>query len=262
MSIAAVAGGGTLAAVAAADDDPASRKPEDVLAAAQRDMAKVKSVHVAASETEKGGVTRISGTFTAAGPADFSVAEGKAQARLIVLAKAVYIKGNLTYWKSVVSKKEGTSVARKLAGKWIKQRASEGEDATSGISDLTPKHIASCLGSHQGTLSNKGVKTVAGGTKVIVIQDAGDKPGSAPSQLWVAADGAALPVRMVQTGPRKSGGTKDAACDGESDGKTTKSDITFSQYNKTKPVRAPHGAVSPQQAAGGGSDDGGGTTDL
>ncbi|WP_272476666.1 hypothetical protein [Baekduia alba] len=97
------------------------------------------SVHIAGTETEKGGVvTKLSGDLTAAGPATLSMA---------------------------------------------------------------PKHIATCLDSQLGTLTNKGIKTV-GGQQVVVLEDAGDKPGTAPGQLLIAADGPTLPVREIQAAPK------------------------------------------------------------
>jgi hypothetical protein len=251
MSVAAVA----TAAPLALADDLGSAKPEDVLAKAKTALAKVKSVHAAGTELDRGDnePTKIAGTFTASGPADFTISGGKASARLIALPSALYIKANETYWKSAADKSD-RAVAAKLAGKWIKMPASAGGDATSGLGDLSPKHIASCLDSHVGTLSNKGVKTV-GGRKVVVLADAGDKPGSAPGQLWVDEQ-TGLPVREVQTGPAKAGGKKDSACDDEWPPVTQKSDATLSRFGKTARITAPKGAVSPKQAVGGGGSGG------
>ncbi|HEY6760868.1 MAG TPA: hypothetical protein VI318_15325 [Baekduia sp.] len=253
MSVAAVATGAPLALA----DDLGSAKPADVLAKAKTALAQVKSLHVAGTELDKGdkAPTKIAGTFTSSGPADFTISGGKASARLIALPSALYIKANESYWKSV-GDKSSRAIAAKLAGKWIKMPASSGEDATSGLADLSPKHLASCLDSHVGTLSNKGVRTVGGGQKVVVLADAGDKPGTAPGQLWID-ERTGLPVREVQSGPAKAGGKKDSACDDEWPPVTQKSDATLSRFGKTAKITAPKGAVSPKQAVGGGSGSGG-----
>jgi hypothetical protein len=257
MSIATAAGG--VSATALADDnDLASKSPQELVAASKAALAKVDSVRVTGTDQEKSGAEKISGTFTAAGPADFSLTVGKATARVIALPKAVYVKGNAAYWKSAGGKKEGALLARKLSDKWIKESAKQGEDATSGLGDLSPKRFASCLDSHVGTLSNKGVKTV-GGKKVVVIADAGDKPGTAPGELWIDAE-TSLPVREMQTGPFKAGGKKDGACDDEWPSQKTKSDVALSLFGKAPKVVAPKGAVSVEKAVGG--DDGGGGTPV
>lgn len=254
MSMAACAA--TAPAVASADGLSGSTSPQDALSQARTALGKVSNLAVSGTESEKDGSSmKLSGTFTSSGPADIVIREGKATAHLIALPKAVYIRGNLAYWKATVGKKDG-SIASRLAGKWIKESAKAGADATSGLGDLSPKHIGSCLDSHVGTLTNKGEKTV-GGRKVIVLADAGDKPGTAPGELWLD-EATALPVREVQTGPAKAGGTKDATCDGDDwPSTTTKSDLSLSKFGKAPKVVAPKGAVSPQKAAGGSGGSGG-----
>jgi hypothetical protein len=238
-------------------DDPASRKPDDVVAGAQAALGKVKSFRMAGTETEKdGSIEKIAGTFTAAGAADFSLTQGKESARLIVLGQYVYVKGNAAYWKST-SKKDGAAIARRFTGKWIKQPA---KVIGSDLGGFAPKRIASCLTAHVGTLTNKGVKTVDG-RQVVVIADAGDKPGSAPGELWVAVDDPTVPLREIRTGPAKKGGAKDAACDDDGADTTVKGTLAFSRFDKAPKVVAPKGALTPEQAAGGsgGGSGGGGT---
>jgi hypothetical protein len=256
MSMAACAAAAP--AVASADGLSSSTKPEDALAQAKTALGKVSNFQLAGTEADKGGSpVSLTGALSASGPADAVVKSRKATAHLIVLPKAVYIKANEAYWKAALSKKE-QSLAARLAGKWIKESAKQGADATSGLGDLSPKHVASCLDSHVGTLSNKGEKTV-GGRKVIVIADAGDKPGTAPGEIWID-EKTALPVRVTQTGPFKAGGQKDAACDDEWPSTLLKSDYALSKFGKTKKVVAPKHAVTPKQAVGsGGSGDGGST---
>jgi hypothetical protein len=254
MSMAACAAAAP--AVASADGLSGSTKPEDAIAQAKTALGKVPNYALSGYETDKEGTTKIAGSFTSSGPVDVVLKHGSATAHLIALPKAVYIKGNSAYWKQVLSKKEA-SLASKLAGKWIKESAKAGADATSGFGDLSPKRAASCLDSHVGTLTNKGEKTV-GGRKVIVLADAGDKPGSAPGQLWLDEE-TALPVRQLQTGPTKPGGTKDAACDDDDSGSDTtkKADFTLSKFGKAPKVVAPKHAVSPKQAVGGSGGSGG-----
>jgi hypothetical protein len=265
MSLAAAVGGGAAVVPALGDDGGglASAKPEDAIAQAKSALGKVPDFALSGTETDKGepAATRLAGAITATGPADLVLEEGRSTAHMIVLPKAIYIKGNAAYWKAGLPKKDA-SLVPKLVGKWIKESAKQGADATSVLGDLSPKRIASCLDSHVGTLTNKGEKTV-GGRKVVVIADAGDKPGTAPGELWLD-ERTALPVRVVQSGPYKAGGRKDAACDDSWPDKTLKSDVSLSKFGKAKKVVAPKGAVSAKQAIGGsgGSGGGGGSTPV
>ena len=119
------------------------------------------------------------------------------------------------------------------------------ESVRSLLVKLSPKYLASCYATGLGTLSNNGVKTLDG-RKVIVLEDKGDKPGTAPGLLYVAAEGPFLPLREVQTGPSKPGGKRDKRCDAGDD-KTTTADVTYSQYNRVPRLKAPRGALSLEE---------------
>jgi hypothetical protein len=251
MSVAACA---LAPAVASADGLSASTSPEDALAQAKTALGKVSNVALSGTETDRDGTSlKLSGVVTSSGPADIVLSSGGRTAHIVVVPKAVYIKANSAYWKANLSKKEA-SLASKLAGRWIKEAAKKGADATSLFNDASPKRAASCLDSHVGTLSNKGEKDYAGG-KVVVIADAGDKPGSAPGEIWLD-EKTGLPVRETQTGPAKAGGRKDAACDDEWPSTTKTSSYTLSKFGKAPKVVAPKHAVTPKQAVGSGGDGG------
>ncbi len=51
-----------------------------------------------------------------------------------------------------------------------------------------------------------------------------------------------LPLRSVQTGPRKPGGKIDERCD-DADARTSSSEVTFSRFNGRPPLRALRGAL-------------------
>jgi hypothetical protein len=218
-----------------------SKSPQAVLSDLQRDLGKVKSFHFAGSQTEKGVVTRMSGDVFASGSASIAVTEGKASVGMILLPKATYMKANAAYWR-VNGGKSGKTLASKIAGRWVKVPDSAGDSLQPLLTKLSPKHLASCATTGLGTLSNNGVKTL-GGRKVIVLEDKGDRPGTTPGLLYVAADGPALPLREVQTGPRKPGGKLNKRCDSASD-KSTESDVTFSRFDRVPQLKAPRGALS------------------
>jgi hypothetical protein len=262
LTMSITAGAACVVSPALADGDLASAKPADAVQQAQTALQKVSNLAFAGSISDKDGTTaRLSGVATSSGPLDIVLTQGRATTHIVALPKAVYIRANLAYWKQVVGRKDA-SLAPRFAGRWIKETAKEGADATAGLGDdLAPKHIATCLTSHVGTLTNKGEQSGAGGSKVVVISDAGDKPGTAPGQLWLD-ERTALPVREVQSGPSKAGGRKDAACDDSWPDTTTRSDVTLSRFGKAPKVVAPRHAVTPKQAAGSSGGSGGGTQSL
>lgn len=222
-----------------------SKSPQAVLSDLQRDLGKVKSFHFAGSQTEKGAVSRMSGDVFASGSASIAVTEGKASVAMILLPKATYMKANAAYWRANGGK-SGKTLASKIAGRWVKVPESAGDSVQPLLTKLSPKHLASCATSGLGTLSNNGMKTL-GGRKVIVLEDKGDRPGTTPGLLYVAADGPALPLREVQTGPRKPGGKLNKRCESAND-KSTKSDVTFSRFDRVSPLKAPRGALSVEDA--------------
>jgi hypothetical protein len=226
---------------AVADGGEASKSPAAIMSDLQRDLGKVKSFHFVGRQTEKGAVTQLSGDVFASGSASIALTEGRASLRMILLPKATYMNANVVYWRRSGGK-SGNVLAAKLAGRWVKVPASAGDSVKPLLNELSPKYLASCVTAGLGTLSNNGVKTYKG-RKVIVLEDKGDRPGTTPGLLYVAADGPVLPLREIQTGPRKAGGKVDKRCDAASDASTA-ADVTFSRFDRVPPLKAPRNALS------------------
>lgn len=219
----------------------ASKSPKAILVDLGRDLGKVKSFHFAGRQTDPDGVTVMSGDIFASGPASFAIVQGTASLRLILLPKATYLKANAVYWRASGGK-DGKTLAAKLAGRWVKVPGSVRGSVDSLLTKLSPKHLASCYSKGTATLSNKGVTTL-GRRKAIVLEVKGDRPGTAPGRLYVTAEGPVLPLREIQTGPRKPGGKLDKHCD-EADDKTTASDVTLSRFDRVPQLKAPRRALS------------------
>ncbi len=228
------------AAPTVADGGEASKSPGAILSDLKRDLGKVKSFHFAGRQTEKGAVTQLSGDVFASGSANIALTEGRASLRMILLPRATYLNANAVYWRRSGGK-SGNALATKLAGRWVKVPASAGDSVKPLLDELSPKHLASCVTVGTGTLSNNGVKTL-GGRKVIVLQDKGDRPGTTPGLLYVAAEGPVLPLREIQTGPRKPGGKVNKRCDAASDASTA-ADVSFSRFDRVPPLKAPRNAL-------------------
>lgn len=220
--------------------DEASKSPQAILSDLQRDLGKVKSYHFVGRVTGPSGVTKVSGDV-APGSGSFGIVRGKVGVRMILLPKSTYMKANAAYWRAS-DKERGAMFAAKLAGRWIKVPESLRGPFKPLLSQLSPKHLAACVVAGAGTLTNNGLTTL-GGRKVIVLEGKDDEPGATPGLLYIAADGPVLPLRQVQTGPRRAGGKLDKRCEEQADDKTTAGDVTYSQYNRVPAIKAPRGAI-------------------
>jgi hypothetical protein len=254
MSIALAGVGAGGAVIASAQGGEADKEPKAILADVKRDLAKVKSLHFAGIEKEHGATTKISADLVTSGSADLTITEGKTTVRMIVLPKALYLKANAAYWRAAGGK-NGAALAKKVAGRWVKAPLKSGDSLKPLLKEFSPQQLASCVDVGVGTLTRKGTTTIDG-QDVVILQDAGDKPGTTPGLLYVTTTGKILPLRATQTGARKPGGKVDKRCQ-DADDKSTSGDITFGAFDKVPRIKAPHGAVDVEDLAGRGS--GGGT---
>jgi hypothetical protein len=228
----------------ASEASQGGKSPKQVMADLQRDLAKVKSYHVEETETTKGAITTMSGDVLASGAASLVVSERGYSARMIILPKAVYLKGNASYWKATAGA-AGSLLARKVANRWVAVPASAAASVTPSLARFSPKHLAACAMAGTGTVSSHGVTTI-GGRRAIELEDKGDLPGTSPGLLYVAADGPVLPLREVQTGPRRPGGRPDPRCD-EPDDHSSSGVVTFSRFDAISEIVASPGALSIDQ---------------
>jgi hypothetical protein len=248
----ALAGAGAAggAVIASADSGEADKDPKAILQDVKRDLGSVKSLHFAGSQKEKGGTTKLAADVIGTTSASISITEGKASARMILLPGAAYLKGNAAFWKT--TGKGGAEVAKRVGSHWVKVPGKTGGGISALVKEFSPKQLASCVDVGVGTLTKKSTGML-GDKPVVVLQDAGDKPGTTPGLLYVATDGPILPLRAVQTGQRKAGKI-DKKCQ-DADDKSTSSDLTFSNFNKVAKITAPKGALSLEDLA----DEGGST---
>lgn len=220
--------------------DEASKSPEAILSDVQRDLSKVKSFHFTGHMTDSSGVTQLSGDIFASGSAKVRLAHGGSSVAFIMLPKSTYMMASAKFWRQSGGVND-RKLVNKLARRWVKVPKSARGSFQPLLAELSPKRFASCFSVGTGTLSNNGVKTL-GGRKVIVVEAKGDRPGTTPGVVYIAADGPVLPLREVQTGPRRPGGKLDKRCD-EQDDTSTAGDATYSQYNRVPSLRAPRNAL-------------------
>jgi hypothetical protein len=208
-----------------------SKPPEEVLKETAKALRRAKSFHAEATEASSSIVKADIGL-----PKELRLAlkEKDSSASIIVADGSFYMKGNAAWWKEVEAGRDADA----LAGRWFKVPFALAKELTQV---LDPKTLSRCLVTEHGTLTRGGTTTVDG-QRAIVIIDKGDRPGSAPGKLYVAATGEPLPLRIVTTGKQRPGGHKDPEC-GDDTPAEAGDTVVFSDYNDPLDISAPPAAV-------------------
>lgn len=155
---------------------------------------------------------------------------------LVVLRNSGYIKANEAFWKEQGARRE----APDIADEWLEVPGSAAElrEITKGLDFAT---LSRCMTDFHGTLRVAGKETVNGQAAVVIV-DKGDRPGTAPSKLFVATTGEPLPLRGTTTGKQRRGGKRDPECNDPASRARPGDEITFSRYNEDLNITAPAGA--------------------
>jgi hypothetical protein len=222
--------------------DRSSQSPQQVLQSMTSELAKVRSYHVEGTETDDDGRSAITGDVTADGALSIRLAIGAKKMAVIVADRQAYIRANAAFWNDQAGG-SGGRLARLLADRWVKSP----DDDLGSLEQLTPKNLAYCASRASSTVVDGGTRD-HDGQKVVVLRDKG-APGDAPGDVYVPATGRALPVRVLQTGPRPSGGTLDPRCDSE-DSTTKTSDIRMSRFDQPVEIKAPADALDLSRLQG------------
>ena len=214
-----------------------SKSPQQILEESAAALARVKSFHVEGHEGAGSKKTSIAGDVGLPESLDLSITQGGSSATLRAVDGSLYIRANEAFWRE---QKTG-SAAGELADRWFKAPTSSRElrDLTK---DLDPAKLSRCLLKDHGTIADGGKATVDG-QEAVVIVDKGDRPGTAPGKLFVAATGEPLPLRTLTTGKERPGGTKDPECDSDDSPAQPGDTATFSNYNEPLNISAPPSAV-------------------
>jgi len=118
--------------------------------------------------------------------------------------------------------------------------ASSARATTSSLGGFAPATLSRCLAENHGTLSIAGKSTIDG-QPVILLNDAGNAPGSSRAVLAVAAAGTPFPLRYAATRGQRAEGRVDVCNDGKAN--DAHGTITFSQFGRIPPIKAPKDAV-------------------
>lgn len=240
----AAAGGTTTGSTTATTaDGAAAGTPRERIAAISKALADVESYHIQGETTDEDGKATIEGDVDRTGNASISYELGGREIEIRVVSTLAYLRGNRRFWLDSAGGKggeQGRKAAGALAGRWVKAPV-----AAAGVGDLlkelSPKQLSRCVGVGLGTLRDGG-RTRVDGQEVDVLIDEGDKPGTTPGRLYTARSGPPLPLRVLQTGERRPGGTIDEECSNEDDSSTS-SDLRLSRFGEPLEVEAPAGAI-------------------
>lgn len=165
---------------------------------------------------------------------------------VIGLPGAAFLRGDLAFWRAQAGRSRAARTrAPTLANRWLRLSSAGARSVTGSLGTLASGTFARCLVEDHGTLSIAG-RTRIGGTRAILVADAGNAPGATPSTLAVAATGRPYPLRYVANGPTRTGGRIDVCNTGRGGGAT--GTIALSQFGQIPPIQPPAGTG---QAPGG-----------
>jgi hypothetical protein len=222
----------------------AATGPEEQLAAAVKDFATLKSYHFTAVEIVDGLTTSYEGDVFASGEGRVTsdAGTGTGGVRVLVVGDVTYLKGSTEFWSvnfsGEVPEARAETLARRIGDRWIRMTAADGVD-TSSLDDASPKRVLACVRATAGTLS-RGRDMDVRGQKATVVQNAGDRPGTAPGYYALRKGERPRLLRFVQTGRATPGRSKVRRCSiGAGDTKATRIEMTFSAFDAAKPVTAP-----------------------
>lgn len=249
---AATTGAGSATAATTTATAGGQGTPRERIAAVSKALAGVTSYRVAGTTTDEDGEATIRADVDATGNAAITYALDGREIEVRVVSTLAYMRGNRAFWQDSAGEdggEQGRKVADALAGRWVKAPI-----AAAGVGELlkelSPKQLSRCVGVGLGTIRDGGRDEVDG-QEVDVLVDAGDRPGTTPGRLYTARSGPPLPLRVLQTGGRRPGGTVDTDCQSEDD-TSTASDLRLSRFDEPLEVRAPAGAL--ELPSGGGDE--------
>ena len=238
LPAAARADGPRGAAASTAELDAAAERPEVLMRELARDLSQVKSFRYNGIVVDPRQRTWLSGVSTRQGRSRMTLKVGRQVSRMVRLPSRVFFNFNRAF---IVANFDRSRSNLRRAGRWMVTSKQNAGELGVGIAESEPRRLARCLTSKTGTLRQGGSASVAGQPAIVVI-DRGDRPGTTPRKIYLAASGPRLPLRIVQTGKRKAGGSPDTRCrDAEDD--MLRSDLRFTGFNARVKITAPRRAI-------------------
>jgi hypothetical protein len=237
------AGAAALPIVAHAAGGLAAKRPEEIARASIQATSKVRRIQISGWQVDRDGRTSMRMQLAVPGRLRAHLEQGGGLALdFVVIRSKVYLRANARYWA-----KEGHLTAQQaavFADRWLTMPAS----TLGTLDELRPfmsvRAFQRCVlqSDDDGTLRKLGTGRV-GTTPVVVLEAKGDRPGTSPGRVYVAAQGPPLVVREVQTGRERSGGKPDRACGDDGKPDTTRAGDLRIAYDDAIDVTAPANAI-------------------
>jgi hypothetical protein len=220
------------------------KDPEALLREVAAALRQVHSLHYDGTVVTREGRFRLSGDVAANGDVRYRLGSAGQRMEMVSVGRYVYLRANGAFWR----RNGATAIAHRVADRWVKAPAQALTLVRAGLDQVRPRGLAECISRPTGKLSYRGTATVDGKRTVVVV-DGGDRPGDAPGVIYVQADGPALPLRSVQTGPVTPGAERDPSCGGV--GPTpTSGELRFSRFDEDVRITVPEHALDLGNLAG------------
>jgi hypothetical protein len=219
----------------------ASKSAKQILADAAGALKTARGYVLQGTLTDQGRPVRLKVVAASAKSLELALSGGGANAELIALPNADYVRANAAFWRPRVGQHATT-----LANHWIEIPPAGAQGMTASLGRFAPGTLARCLAEDHGSLSVAG-KTMVDGRPAVVLKDAGNAPGSAPGTLAVATSGPPYPLRATATGGQRAGGRVDVCNDGKAG--NTHGTLTISHFGAVPPIKAPQHAIKAGQTS-------------
>ena len=222
--------------VAGPADNGESTKPAvQVLADATAALAAAHSYHLVGDFTDQDGTFHIDFTVAAPGALQGTLTRGGVTAQVILSGGTAYIRG-----RAFFARVAGPAAAAVVGDRWVKVPASE---SLGSLGEFADTHLAArCLLGQHGTLSRAGSGSV-GGVPTVTLRDAGDRPGTAPGLLEVAARGVPYPLRASQAGAVRPGGAPDPRCAAGGQSGQSRGSVALDRFDAVVSITPPADAL-------------------
>ena len=169
----------------------ADKSANQILADAVSALRSAKSFHMEATSTG-GSPFELTLDVVSGGAARGKLTSSGASADLVATGGKVYLRGQNFFAKSA-----GPQAAAVIGDRWVIVPSSAD---ISGFQELLDtSRLAYCLQNDHGTISKGGTGSV-GGQAAVILVDKGDKPGTSPGKLFVAAGGTPYPLELAVSG--------------------------------------------------------------
>ena len=217
-----------------------SQAPERSVRAASAALGEVRSFRMDGYQVDSDdGRLEFDLAVALPGRIRFVFREKRTRVEVIAIKDEAWMNGSREFWSENAPDTPG--VAELLAGKWVRMPASSVRELQFFLNIADPKLTGRCIiGNRFGTLRR--VRTArVGGREAVIVRDAGERPGTAPGDLYLATTGPPLPLHFRQTGREKAGGKRDPLCSSREadDSLTLDAEYRFRDYNADIEIEPP-----------------------